>query len=79
MFVISGGIEKPGSSSTPGAENFVDPPGLTVMFEEADAEFDDLVAIGARAGAFDIHDGDELLNVVGWVYSVCCSSRLVTQ
>jgi hypothetical protein len=34
----------------PGAENFVDPPALTVIFEEADAEFDDLVAIGARAG-----------------------------
>ncbi len=28
----------------PGAENFVDPPSLTVIFEAADAEFDDLVA-----------------------------------
>jgi hypothetical protein len=39
---------------------------LTVIFEEADAEFDDLVAIGVRAGGFHIHDGgDELWTVIG--------------
>jgi hypothetical protein len=41
----------------PGGENFVDPPALTVVFEEADAELDDLVAIGVGAGGLDIHDG----------------------
>jgi len=35
------GIFKP----FPGAENFVDPPGLAVIFKEADPEFDDFVAI----------------------------------
>jgi hypothetical protein len=34
----------------PGAENFVDPPILTVIFEEADAEFDDSVTIGIGPG-----------------------------
>ena len=69
MFVISGGIKKPGSSKPlPGAENFVDPPALTVIFEEADAEFDDLVAIGIGAGGLRIHDGgDELWTVIGRV------------
>jgi len=33
----------------PRAQNFVDPPVLAVVFEEADAEFDDLVAIGIVA------------------------------
>jgi len=33
----------------PRAEEFVDPPVLAVVFEEADAEFDDLVAIGIVA------------------------------
>jgi hypothetical protein len=42
------GIFKP----LPGADNLVDPPVLTVIFEEADAEFDDLVAIGVDAGGF---------------------------
>jgi hypothetical protein len=52
----------------PGAQNFVDPPVLTVIFEEADAELDDLVAIGIGAGGFHIHDGgDELWTVIGWV------------
>ena len=52
----------------PGAKDFVDPPGLTVIFEKADAEFDDLVAIAIRAGRLDIHDsGDELGTVIGWV------------
>jgi len=52
----------------PGAENFVDSPGLTVVFEEADPEFDDLVAIGIGAGGFYIHDGgDELWAAIGWV------------
>ena len=52
----------------PRAENFVDPPVLTVIFEEADAEFDDPVAIGVGAGGFHIHDGgDELWSVIGWV------------
>ena len=37
----------------PGAENFIDPPALTVIFEQADAEFDDLVAI--RVGASGLH------------------------
>ena len=62
MFVISGGIENPGSSEPlPGAEDFVKPPVLAVIFEEADAGFDDLVLIGIRAGGFHIHDsGDDL-------------------
>jgi len=52
----------------PGAENFVDPPVLTVIFEEADAKFDDPVGIGIRTGGFHIHDGDdELWTVIGWV------------
>jgi hypothetical protein len=52
----------------PGAENFIDPPALTVIFEQADAEFDDLVALGIDAGRLDIHDGgDELWAVIGWV------------
>ncbi len=50
----------------PGAQDFVDPATLTVVFEEADAEFDDLVAIRIGAGGLDIHDsGDELGTVVG--------------
>src|ERR1700758_3135704 len=58
------GIFKP----LPGAENFVNPPVLAVIFEEADAEFDDLVGIGIGAGGLDIHDGgDKLWNLVGWV------------
>src|SRR5689334_16710948 len=49
----------------PRAENFVDPPGLTLIFEEADAEFADLVAIGIGGGGFHIHDsGDELWAVI---------------
>ena len=50
-----------------GAEDSVDPLALTVVFEEADAEFDDLVAIGVGAGGFHIHDsGDELWAVIWW-------------
>ena len=69
MLVISGGIEKPGIFEPfPGVENFVDPPGLTVIFEKADPEFDDLVTIRIRAGGFHIHDsGDQLGTVIGWV------------
>ena len=52
----------------PGAEDFVDPPGLAVIFEEADAKFDDLVVVGVGAGGLDIHDGgDELWNIIGWM------------
>jgi|SRR5271163_477172 len=52
----------------PGAENLVDPTVLTVVFEEADSEFDDLVAIRIGAGGLDIHDsGDELWTVIEWV------------
>jgi hypothetical protein len=52
----------------PGAENFVDPPVLTVIFEEADAKLDDLVAIGVGASGFHIDDGsDELWTVIGRV------------
>ena len=47
------GIFKP----LPGAENFVDPPILPTIFEEAEGEFDDLVTIGSSAGRLDIHDG----------------------
>jgi hypothetical protein len=50
----------------PGAENFVDPPVLTVVFEEADPDFDDFVAIGVSASRLDIDDGgDELWVVIG--------------
>ena len=46
----------------------IDPPGLAVIFEEADAKLDDFVAIGIDAGGLDIHDGsDELWAVIGWV------------
>src|SRR6266404_4295467 len=49
----------------PGAQNLVDPPGLSVIFEEADCEFDDLVAFGIDAGGLDIHEGgDELWDTV---------------
>jgi hypothetical protein len=52
----------------PGTENFVNPPALTVVFEEAEAELDDFVTIGIRAGGFHIHyGGDELWTVIGWV------------
>src|SRR5215472_13556364 len=52
----------------PGAEDFVDPPALTVIFEEADPEFDNLVVIRVGAGGFHIHDGgNELWTVIGWV------------
>jgi hypothetical protein len=60
VVVISGRMERLGSSDHSlevGGENFVDPPALTVVFEEADAELDDLVAIGVDAGGLDIHDG----------------------
>jgi hypothetical protein len=36
----------------PGAEHFVNPPVLTVIFEEADADFDDLVAIAGSCRWF---------------------------
>src|SRR6516225_9331517 len=52
----------------PRAEDFVDPPALTVVFEQADAEFDDFVAIGVGAGGFYIHDAsNEFGNIVGCV------------
>jgi hypothetical protein len=41
----------------PSAENFVDPPVLAVIFEQVDAEFDDLVAIRVGASRFHIDDG----------------------
>ena len=41
----------------PGAEDFVDPPALTVVSEQTDAEFDNPVAVGVGAGSLDIHDG----------------------
>jgi hypothetical protein len=41
---------------------------LTVVFEKADPEFGDFVAIGIRAGGFHIHDGShELWSVVRWM------------
>jgi hypothetical protein len=64
------GLNRNRLSETPkfAAENSVDPPVLTVIFEQADAEFDDLVALGIDAGRLDIHDGgDELWAVIGWV------------
>jgi hypothetical protein len=52
--------------SLPGAQDSVDPPALTFILEEADAELDDLVALGVGAGSFDIHDGsDKLWPVIG--------------
>jgi len=60
----NGGIFEP----LPGAENFVDPPVLTVIFEQADAEFDNHVAIEVGAGGFHIRDGgDELWTAIGQV------------
>jgi hypothetical protein len=69
MFVIWGGIERPRSSNhSQEPRTCIDPPGLTVIFEEADAKLDDFVAIGIDAGGLDIHDGsDELWAVIGWV------------
>jgi hypothetical protein len=37
------------------SRNFVNPPALTVVFEEADPEFDDLVATRNGGGGFHIH------------------------
>ena len=52
----------------PAAQNSIDPPALTFIFEEADSKFDDLVAIGVGGGGLDIdHGGDELWNIVGRV------------
>ena len=52
----------------PVAENFVDPPVLPIIFEEADGKLDDLVATRIGAGSLDIHDGgDEFWRIVGWV------------
>jgi len=52
----------------PRAEEFVDPPVLAVVFEEADTEFYNFVAIGVGGGGLDIdHGGDELWNIVGRV------------
>src|SRR6266446_4034922 len=52
----------------PGTENLVDPPFLTVIFEEANGEFDDPVTIGIGTGRLDIHHGGhELWTVIGWV------------
>jgi hypothetical protein len=49
-----------------GAEDFADPPVLTVLSEQADAEFDNPVAIRVGAGGFHIHDGgDKLWAVIG--------------
>jgi hypothetical protein len=69
IVVISGGIGPPGSSNhSEEPRTFIDPPGLTVILEEADAELDELVAIGIGAGGFHVHDsGDELWNVIGRV------------
>ena len=45
----------------PGAKDFVDLPGLSVILEEANAELDNLVAVWVGAGGLNIHDGgDEL-------------------
>src|SRR5215831_16976641 len=45
----------------PSAKNLVDLPALPVVFEKANPEFDDLVAIGIGAGGLDIDGGgDEL-------------------
>src|SRR5215471_11942847 len=52
----------------PAAQNFVNPPALPVVLEGADAQFDDLVAIGIGPRGFDIHDsGDELWGAIRWV------------
>jgi hypothetical protein len=60
MFVISGGIERQGSSNhSQEPRTLKIPPALTVILEEADAEFDDLVTIGVGARGFDIYDGGE--------------------
>jgi hypothetical protein len=68
IFVISAGSKAGIFEPLPGAENFVDPPVLTVIFEETDTEFDNPVAIGVGAGRLDIHDGgDELGTGIGWV------------
>ena len=66
IFVISGGIETPGSSThSQEPRTFVDPLVLAIIFEEADAEFDNPVAIGVDAGGLHIHDsGDELWAVI---------------
>ena len=46
----------------------VDQPVLTVIFEDADPEFDNPVAIGVGACGFHIQDGcGEFWTVVGWV------------
>jgi len=56
------------------------PPALTVILEEADAEFDDLVTIGVGARGFDIYDGgDDFWTVIGWVVlGLSYGQKLVT-
>src|SRR5262249_12042600 len=52
----------------PASENLVDPPALAVVFEQANAQLDDFVTRGIRAGGFDIYYGGyKLRNVIGWV------------
>ena len=64
----------------PGTKDFVDPPVLTFVLEQADAELDDLVAVWVGAGGLDIHDGgDELWAAIRWVVFGRSSSRLVTR
>ena len=66
ILTISAGIEKTGIfEPLPGTQNSIDPPALPVVLEGADAQFDDLVAVGIGPGGFYIHDGgDELWRVV---------------
>ena len=49
----------------PAAQNFVNLPALPIVLEGADAQFDNLVAIGIGSRGFDIHDsGDELRRAI---------------
>jgi hypothetical protein len=64
----------------PGAEDFVDPPVLTVILEEADAEFDDLVAIRVDAGGPTSTTAATSFGLLsGAWYSVRCFRRLVIR
>src|SRR6516165_1520814 len=49
----------------PAAQNSIDSPALPIVLEEADAQFDNLVAIGVGSRCFDIYDsGDELRGAI---------------
>jgi hypothetical protein len=64
----------------PAAQNSIDPPALPVVLDGANAQFDNLVAIGIGSRGFDSTTAATSFGVLsgGW-YSACGSSRLLTR